>query len=285
MPVVINPTYAVAAVPTVPQQADIVYACNQWALALTNRHHNLTINVEFWAVDMSATGLNGMCIPGIVQTAAATLTRPQAKLSGAIANPNDPAIDLVVVMDTTTPWVLGTPPLIPVAGGQYSLATTMLHELCHGLGFIGICNVDTGVMPHVGIYTDANLIAYLNIVVGAMNPAVAIPAHFFPALPVSGIAVATPFAQLFHYSSPGNYLTKGFGPDDYIAFTTANDVIIPSAVAPGGFYTAVTGAPFQPFTSCDHITGGPYLMNSSTVGQYYAAPDAASLDILGLTGW
>lgn len=285
MPVAINPTYAVAAVPTAPQQADIVYACNQWALALTNLGHNMTINVEFWAVDMSATHLNGMCIPGIIQTGNSTLTRPQAKLSGDIGNPNDAAIDLVIVMDTTTPWVLGTPPLIPIAGGQYSLSTTMMHELCHGLGFIGICNIDMTVVPNVGIYTDANLIAQLNHVVGLMNPMVVIPAHFFPVLPVSGIAVVTPFANLFGYASPGNVLLKGFAPDDYVAFVTVNDVVIQSPAAPTGFYTVLTGAPFQPFTSCDHITGGPYLMNSTTVGQYYAAPDAAALDILGLIGW
>ena len=284
MPVTINLTYAVNAVPTVQQQADIQYACTQWAQTLTARHHNMAINVELWAVDMTATGLNGMCIPGVLQTTNSTLTRPQAKLATLIAG-DDPAIDLVVVMDTMTPWVLGTPPAVAIGPGQYSLATTMIHELCHGLGFIGLCNVDNIVVPHIGIYTDANLIARLNVISDFMNPPVIVPAHFFPPAPVSGVAVATPFAVLGQYVSPGNVLVKGFGADDYVAFMAANDIFIASAAAPGGFYTLLTGAPFQPFTSCDHITGGPYLMNGSTVGQYHAGPDAASLDILSLIGW
>lgn len=288
MPVIINPTYAAVAVPALPQLADIQYACTQWALALTalKPDINMAINVEFWAVDMTATGLNGMCIPGIWQTANSTLTRPQAKRAALIAS-GDTAIDLVVVMDNTTPWVLGAGPAgtVAVGPGQYSLATTMIHELCHGLGFVGLCNVDNTVMPNIGIYTDVNLIAMLNGIVGLMNPPVIVPAHFFPPAPVSGIAVATPFAVLGQYASPGNVLVKGVGVDDYVAFMTANDININSAAALGGFYTLLTGAPFQPFTSCDHITGGPYLMNSSTVGQYYAGPDAASLDILSLIGW
>ena len=279
MPVIINLAYEPTATPPVAQQNDIQYACTQWEIALTARGHNLTINVEVWATDMGATGLNGMCIPGIMQTPNSTLTRPQAK-ANAILAPNDPAIDLIIAIDSTTAWILGTPPVVPLGPGNYSLSTTFMHELCHGLGFLGLCNVDTTVVPSVGIYTDANLLLILNATVALMNPVIIIPPHFFPIVPVSGFAVITPFANLFHYVPPA--LNKGVAADDFTAFTTANDIVINTLHAN---YTILTGAPFQPFTTCDHITGANYLMNPTTMGQYYAAPDASSLNILGLIGW
>lgn len=279
MPVTINLAYEPTAIPTVNQQADILYASNQWELALNANGHNLTINAEVWAVDMSATPLNAMCVPGLIQTANATLTRPQAKLSGDLVR-NDPAVDIVIIMDTVTPWVLGTPPLVAVGPNQHSLSTTIMHEICHGLGFLGLCNVDTTVMPNIGIYTDANLLVQLTATLGAMVPVVTLPAYFFPAVPASGFGVITPFANLFQYVPP--LLVKGTPADDFVAFTTANNIIIHS---PNANYTVLSTLPFHPFTTCDHIVGAPYLMNPSTEGQYYPAPDAASLDILQLIGW
>ncbi len=273
------------AVPTAAQQADIEYAAAQWAGILNIANPGLTINVQVWAVDMSATALNAMCIPGIFQTADSTLTNPQAKLSGAIAQ-DDAAIDLIVVMDTVTPWVLGTNPAPVVAPGQYSLATTIMHELCHGLGFLGLCNVYPPAQgaPGQGIYTAANtLIPGLEGTVNAMVPPVVLPANYFPANPITGFAVITPFANLFWYAD--GVLVKGAAADDYTAFMGTNSIFI--GVMPAGQYTVLTadGAQFDPFTTCDHITGANYLMNPSTVGQYYAVPDASSRAILRLIGW
>lgn len=284
---IINVIYAAAAVPTAAQQTDITYAAAQWQAILNVADPNLTINVQVWAVDMTGTGLNAMCIPGFVQTVNQTLTRPQAKLLGlgGIAQ-NDPAIDLVVVMDTVTPWVLGTPPAVLPVGGQYSLATTIMHELCHGLGFLGLCNVYPPAQgaPGQGIYTAANtLIPLLQGTVAAMVPPVVLPANYFPAAPITGFAVITPFAHQFWYANGA--LVKGVAADDYTAFMGADSIFI--GVMPAGQYTVLTtnGGQFQPFTTCDHITGANYLMNPSTVGQYYAVPDASSRAILRLIGW
>lgn len=280
----INIQYAHGAVPNPAQQADIQYAAAQWANLIQDA---VTINVQVWATSMAGTGLNGICIPGVIQTHNRTLTRPQAKAQG-ILGAQDVALDLVIAFDINTPWVLGTPPVHPLNAGQFSLSTTMMHELCHGLGFLGLCNVDN--VAQTGTYTAANtLLPLVNNIVGIMNPQVVIPAHFFPALPVSGFGVITPFANLFQYTNGA--LNKGTPADDYTAFTSPFGSITANGLQPGHGavpYTVWTGAPFMPFTTCDHI-GSPmglqYLMEATTQGLYLAAPDAPACDLLRAVGW
>jgi len=144
--------------------------------------------------------------------------------------------------------------------------------------------------PGQGVYTSAaTLLPALNAITQMMNPAVAIPPHFFPAQPVSGIAVITPFAQLFQYAAP--HLNKGTAADDASAFTAAPVSIQAQGVQANQqpvTYTVTTGTPFRPFTTCDHIespNGGHYLMSESTVGLGLAAPDLPACNLLRAIGW
>ncbi len=279
---IINIRYVPEAMPTNKQKADIAYAAAQWTKILND---DLSINVQVWAVSMNI-GLNTICIPGFYQGAdQPTLTRPQAKLLGAIAG-HDLNIDLIVVIDTATPWVLGTDPAPEVATGQYSLATTIMHELCHGLGFLGLCDAAPRALSSslhgLGTYTAADrLIKLLNLAVKVMDPNVDIPEHFFPDPPKTGFAVRTPFANLFKYTTAK--LAKGEPTNDYTAFMEDNGSIVINSSE----YIVLTadGRQFRPFSTCDHITGADYLMNPSTEGQYYSAPDASSRDILRKIGW
>lgn len=280
-----NHSAEAAAALAIPAAAwsDVVYAAQQWANTLQD---DVVLHVQVWWVDMSATGLNGLCIPGIVQTAGQggqTLTRAQAKLQGLLA-PDDPRLDMVVALDSTTRWVLGHAPYVPVGPTQFSLATTAMHELCHGLGFLGLCNVDNN--THTGLYSDPNLIGLVQQVAGLTQPAVTIPPYFFQPAPVA--SRLTPLANLFTYANPN--LHKGTAADDYTAFTTA-----PVSITAQGLTlvhpqpqptTVLTGQPFQPFTSCDHVvTPQACLMNSSTQGHYFASPDATTLNLLRAIGW
>lgn len=279
---IINIRYVPEAMPMHKQKADIKYAAIQWAGILNN---DLSINVQVWAVAMNV-GLNAMCIPGLYQaTDHPTLTRPQAKLLGAIAG-HDLNIDLIVVIDTATPWVLGTPPELTLAAGQYSLATTIMHELCHGLGFLGLCDAAPRALSSnlhgLGTHSAADrLIKLLNLAVKVMDPNVDIPEHFFPYHAKTGFAVRTPFANLFKYTDAK--LVRGKPKNDYTAFMGDNGNIVIDSTE----YIVLTadGRQFRPFTTCDHITGADYLMNPSTEGQYYAVPDASSRDILRRIGW
>jgi hypothetical protein len=233
----------------------------------------------------SPLGLNAMCIPGIFQTANRTLTRPQAKLQNLIPAA-DPQMDLIMVVDAPTLWVTGNPPVPNLQPQQFSLTTTVMHELCHGLGFLGLCDVALG----LGTYSAAgSLLPALNGVLHAMNPVVVLPNHFFPAQPASGIQVITPFANLFQYTN--GQLQKGLPADDGIAFTSPPVSIQAPGLQLNGqhtLYTITTGAPFAPFTTCDHIVSPPqihYLMSPSTQGMYLAAPDVAARELLRAIGW
>tara|TARA_R110002051_G_scaffold86498_2_gene152378 strand:+ start:46676 stop:47527 length:852 start_codon:yes stop_codon:yes gene_type:complete len=280
MPVTINFNWAPGAAPGPPEQAAINYAGAQWEARL---NENMTINVQVWWVDMSATGLNGLCVPGIHQTATSTLTRPQAKQAGHIPS-MDPNLDLVIVIDSITPWVLGTGPLTVVFPGQYSLSTTVMHELCHGLGFLGLCNVDNVI--NTGTYSAANtLVPLINGTLALMVPLVGLPAYFNLGIGgglMTGFGFITHFADYFEYTNGA--LTKGIPADDFTAFTTANDIDI---IDNHGMFIAeiLTTPPFAPFTSCDHITGGVYLMLPTTVGRYFDQPDLTTLRVIETIGW
>lgn len=275
MALIINLNYVLGN-PSQAERLCIQYACDEWIATITN---DLTINVNVCATDMSATGLNAMCIPGLLLNNNITRTRPLAKLNGNI-QPNEQDIDLLVVMDTQTNWVLGTGVNVQVNYNQYSLATTIMHELCHGLGFLGLCNVGVVQQQNVGVYTNTNLIPILNGVVQIMNPQVVIPVHFLPGNLADN--QLTPFANLFVYTD--NTLQKGNPANDYTAFTTGGNGRIEVA-ANNISYEILSQNPFQPFTTCDHITGAQYLMNPSTIGQYYEHPDNASKNILRQIGW
>lgn len=270
----INIQFPPNAQPTAAQQVAIQYAVQQWEQTIQDP---ITINLMVCAVDMSATRLNGMCVPRIFQNANLTLTSAQAKQLGLV--PANAAIDMYVFMDTLTPWVLGIGPRVLVRSGELSLSTTMMHEICHGLGFLGLCNVDTQAVPPTGIYADTSLILLAQATIALMNPVIQLPAGYFP----PGLAnnILTPFDNLFQYTNPA--WQKGIPADDFIAFTTVGGIEVTPGQNPP--ITVDTGAPFQPFTSCDHIVGNPYLMNPSTVGQYYQTPDYATIDILRSIGW
>jgi len=264
--------------PSEQEQADIKRATTAWECTLKD---DVGINVQFWKVDMSATGagLNALCIPGIVQESGETLTRPQAKLKGvSLPNPDD--LDLVVAFDAKTPWLHGE---VRPEAGAFSLSTTMLHELCHGLGFSGLCGIDAS--AELGIYSDVSLIERLQLVTGAMRPKVDIPVYFFPDTLQSG--QMTPFAALFSYADGA--LTKGKPGDDFIAFTTKpKSITVPAASATYVVTTADGAGAFKPFTTCDHIQsphGGHYLMSPSTAGLYLAAPDAPACELMQAIGW
>lgn len=272
-----NIIYDPLAQPTLAQQADINQAAQVWAGAILDA---VNIHIKVMAVPMAG-GHNAMCIPGVVQHANRTLTRAQAKLLNVpIVDPAPVPLDMVILIDSATPWVTGFAPAPPVVGpGQYSLLTTVLHEMCHGLGFLGLCNVTQA--PNLGIYSDAGLINLL--------PAIA-PPSFFPVGLQSGFGWITPFAALFAYQGVLAMLVKGNQPDDYIAFMSApGNVVIP--IGPAGYQVLTGNHPFVPFTTCDHIVGTDpvthqsFLMSSTTAGLFLAAPDTASLAVLRAIGW
>lgn len=269
--------YDPAHTPTAPQQLDIAEAALQWGAVLQNV---LNIYVKVLAVPLPGAH-NAMCVPGVVQHGGQTLTRAQAKLLGVpIVDAAVPALDMVILINSGTAWITGFAPAPVVGPAQYSLLTTIMHEMCHGLGVLGLCNVNS--VAATGAYSDTALI-------GLLPPGVA-PASFFPAGLQNGYGWRTPFAALFAYQGVLALLTKGNAADDYVAFMSApGPVVVP--VAAGNYTLLTAGGHFIPFTTCDHIQGAdplthvPFLMSSSTAGLFMATPDASSRDILRALGW
>jgi len=270
----INIIYDPNAQPTLLQQADINEAAHQWGATIQD-----AVNIQISVMSLPLGGAhNAMCIPGIVQHAGQTLTRAQAKLQHvAIVDPAAVPLDMLILIDSATPWVTGFAPAPVVGPHQFSLLTTMLHEMCHGFGILGLCNVAHA----AGIYSDPGLTALL--------PPVA-PASFFPPGLQSGFGWITPFAAQFAYQGVLAILTKGIPADDYVAFMSASgNVVIPVGATN---YTVLTGNNnFVPFTTCDHVVGNdaithqPYLMSSTTLGQFMGQPDASSRALLHTIGW
>src|SRR5471030_115560 len=190
--------------PTALQRLDILQAAQVWSGVIQD---NLVFDIQVGAHALGGAH-NAMCIPGIVQDAGRTLTRAQAKLLGvAIVDIAVPAFDMVILIDNATHWVTGFAPVPHVGPAQFSLMTTVMHEICHGLGMLALCGVDNA--AQTGTYSDTALIAGL--------PQGVAPASFFPAGLVAGYQWLTPFSALFAYQGVLAILTKGVAADGYAA--------------------------------------------------------------------
>jgi hypothetical protein len=274
---VINIIYGPGVTPTVGQRGDIDQAALAWQNTIQDA---VSLDIQVIMCPMQP-GLNAQCIPGIVQHNNMTLTRAQAKLLGVpIVDPAQPpqrALDMIILVDSQTSWVTGSIPPPVVGHGQYSLLTTMLHEMCHGLGVLGLCNVG----PNVGIYSDTALINLL--------PNGVAPPSFFPPGLQTGFNWRTPFARQFVYQGAlaGQ---EGIAVSDYAAFMAAPGSILVNAGAAGNYTLLTANNDFVPFTTCDHIDNDPnipqpFLMSHTTAGQFMAAPDASSRAMLRRIGW
>ncbi len=62
-------------------------------------------------------------------------------LTSTVLNPGEEDVEMYV--NSNINWYFGTSGTVPA--GQYDLATIILHELCHGLGFLSLAKDSTGI--------------------------------------------------------------------------------------------------------------------------------------------
>jgi len=74
------------------------------------------------------------------------------KIAGVSLNP-DAEGDLVLRINSTVNWYLGTDGNIPPNSQKFDLVTVVLHEICHGLGFFDSMNAD----GTIGYYGSASI--------------------------------------------------------------------------------------------------------------------------------
>ena len=134
-------------------QAAFQYAVDVWASQLTSSVPIL-INATWAPIGGNTLGFAGADgyfrnFPGAPE--------PNTFYPAALANKlrgsdNDiTSFDLSCTFNSNTNWYLGTDGNTP--GGQYDFVTVVLHELCHGLGFIGSANV-SGAQGFLGLAGD-----------------------------------------------------------------------------------------------------------------------------------
>ncbi|HLZ17005.1 MAG TPA: hypothetical protein VKQ08_08190 [Cyclobacteriaceae bacterium] len=251
-------------------------ACKTWESAILNQ---VTITVEVISHALGK-GLSAVCIPNLVQSGKETYTTAQAKAidrarGTKILNQGDDALgDMVIVIDPAGPYDFSTAsPGTVTPNGEIHFETQALHEMCHGLGFLCLCNV----VGNKGVFTDTTSINELSAAVGNVS----IPlldkiqgrrltngykTLFAKLLSSSTHDIADPLecANLFSYGS--------------LSINAQQKYNVVTDWANGGF---------TPFTSCDHLdyASGHCLMYGSTGSYIMTTPDDKTKDVLRAIGW
>lgn len=142
-------------------QAPIIRnVCAQWGNILRN---NVNISIKFVGVDLTKSppplnNLTAQCIPNLVQGnyrgVNTTMTTAQGNAYGLEGFVLEPQYDMVVIINQGLSYNYTN-----LLTRQTHFRTMILHEICHGLGFIGLCNVDTANPQNpLGIFSDTTLL-------------------------------------------------------------------------------------------------------------------------------
>lgn len=255
------------------QQVCIGNACKKWQGTLKN-----PISIEIDAVGVPGLGMfGGLCVPNLKQTSSATLTTAQMKAMGLLQNTSSTHRDMVIFFNTG-----------PTVTYNYSnhgttdphFETMVLHEICHGLGFIDLCNVNHS----GGICSDISLIGELS----AINSGLLSDIPFHKDLLKLTPGIPTPFVDLFIDSGNTKKPISSLSAKELaVAFTSSALTIKGNGVA-GSLvrYPIYSPKTFQAFSSCGHIdNSNGCLMHYMLQNQVINSPDQATKDVLAMIGW
>jgi hypothetical protein len=255
-------------------------AVDVWANTLISPQP-IRINAFYDGVP-AALGLIGICIPNGVRGFQGApnphwwyVSALGKRLANADLNPN--VADMDVHISNTLPNWCFTTGNQPCPPNQLDFMTNALHEICHGLGFISLFTV--GGPPLTGEYgrITANMLPPTSFPFPNLDGwASVLGATAQNALAQTVIGnpnvQSTPSAQL------ANRITRqdaAFGP--------------PLLRGQNATYEAYAPAPFELFSSMDHLEQGTFphsLMRPALApGEVIRAPDAPVMDILRGMGW
>lgn len=127
-------------------EAAFQYAVDLWALSIESTQ-TITVEATFAPLQSGTLGfagsgfvtLNPAVVPGAI---ANTFYGIPLAEKMADANINGASPDISASFNSNVPWYFGTDANPP--NNQFDLVTVVLHELGHGMGFIGFGNVDNG---------------------------------------------------------------------------------------------------------------------------------------------
>ena len=271
MPLNFNTNY----VNNFPPNAQLAFqrALNTWSALLNS---NIQIDVTaIWGANLP--GFDAICIPNAIENfpnAPLANTWYPSSLADKLANQDLQANDedMAIYFSGGANWNLG--PGNPVAG-QEDLESVALHELGHGLGFVGIFLAVA--WPWVGSYGDPALLALLQAIL-LNNP----PLPFaLPALNFHPSVYGTHIEDL-----NGNYLTAPniyANPSPQLGAELISDNLFFDLNPRVQVYAP---NPFAPFTSVDHLSNPVSLMRPQiAAGQHVRVVDPPVLQILNALGW
>ena len=249
-------------------------AVETWSQAIDS---NVTIEITAtWGVNLQ--GFTAVCIPNPVENfqnaPLASVWYPSSladKLAHQDVRPNEP--DMNVFFSNSANWYVGSG---APAQNQYDLQTIALHELCHGLGFVGAFWQTPG-WPSNGSYGNQALINLVNQMVQGTGQ----PLGFnLPNLNGHPTVFGLHLQDL-----KGDQLTNTG------VFGNNSAELGPPLVCNNLFfdlnrYQVYAPNPFVPFTSIDHLNDPNSLMRPSiATGVRVRAIDAPVLAILHELGW
>lgn len=232
--------------------------------ALTTWGNLLEDEVEIKAIAYLAPleGLHGICIPNLVQGSyfgnPITVTTAQGKAMGIEPFVTDPEADMVVIINEALDL------------GHFE--AVVLHELCHGLGFTGLCNTS----DKKGIFSDTSLLGLLSYV----SPHIKELVPFWADLEKLHNGLPTLFGCLFRFESLK--VTEMPSEIVYTLFTKASSMQICYEEEHSVNVYTMEGA-FIPFTSCDHIDEKESIMYPSDA--WRTTVDDITRAILRLLKW
>lgn len=225
----------------------------------------------FWGVGLP--GLVAMCIPNGFENfpnAPVPNTWYTSALADHIAGFDllPPFPDMAIYFNSGPGWFNTNAGFCPP--GQYDLESIALHEIGHGLGFLGLFWVANVVGQQLGSYGSP---AILGGIPG--NVIVPFPLPLLNGNPsVMGLLVRDPNGPLV-----GTYPNNS--PQLAAALQSGNLVVNVQGVPRAIYAPAV----FQPFSSGDHFSANSLMIPVIGTGVQIHAVDLDTLDVLKQIGW
>lgn len=236
-------------------------------------------------------GFNGITLPNLYLNNANNVvyTTALARRLGLLADDVN-RTDIVIILNATSITQNANP-------ANFARILTM-HECCHGLGFLGLCNIVNNGAGDVGQYSSQTLLGAVqpllntvihNTAVANINALVPFwddlnnPANPNSAANLNGHPTA--FCELWN-NAPANE-TEALA-NRLQGLNNAGDAAANFQLSANGVnYDLYTPIPFVPFTSADHLQGhyNDCLMRVGNIPDQPNGVDAITMAIMNQLGW
>jgi hypothetical protein len=266
-------------------------ALNTWTIHLLDPDPNSTIkiNIQVYLRDLSSKGLSGLCVPnGVLNKGDFSTSNVGVWYTSALAKylavvndnkecfsklNNDISVDMVVIFNEKTTWYAGEDPT-GIGKTEVDFQSIALHEVAHGLGFIGLFSVDKNDKGAYGSKTEITDV--VNPLLNTLVISFSVPdLDNKPSVYGEFTQVQTTNKKLTSYTNSSDDLYKALtGQNGDLCFKCSDSTS----------YKIYAPSSFEMFSSIDHITEG-LMKPSITSAEIIRDVDPKTLNILSSLGW